>query len=221
MKYLVVVFIIIFYAGANAQTKEKIIINGLDADSSWGKYLPYRMNNLYGAADPSGKVLIRPQWDSLLSFGDGVGRVMLHKKWGLINTKGALLTKIIYDSIDYSSYTSTYSLYKLDKNEYCASNGKIYPLDLVEYRLYDLTATGAGPHYLTMKVTLFSKEDQIGIKITFGNKSKEKHYFYPVMYDDIKLSDVEETESWEPVPSYVLQTKLKGKSGLILINSRY
>ncbi|MFC5530274.1 WG repeat-containing protein [Cohnella yongneupensis] len=54
----------------------------------------------WGYIDKSGAVVIKPQFQDIGSFSDGVAPAMLKDKWGIIDTKGKFVAKPVYWRMD-------------------------------------------------------------------------------------------------------------------------
>lgn len=50
---------------------------------------PIQVGNYWGYSDKNGKIIIKPQFDKVQNFSEGLAAVYKNKKWGYINEKGA------------------------------------------------------------------------------------------------------------------------------------
>ncbi|WP_257929466.1 WG repeat-containing protein [Campylobacter lari] len=60
-----------------------------------------RLNGKYGFIDKNGKFAIKPIFDKVYSFNQGIAKVKLNEKWGLIDKNGNFIVEPIFDDIDY------------------------------------------------------------------------------------------------------------------------
>ncbi len=60
-------------------------------------YIPKRKK--YAYMDANANVIVPPQYDEFLWFGEGFAPVRKGKKWGFINTKMELVIPFLYDEI--------------------------------------------------------------------------------------------------------------------------
>lgn len=61
--------------------------------------ISYRSGDRYGYVDVDGNVVIEAQWDEVTEMKGGVSRVRIGRKWGLIDSSGAKLSRLLYDEI--------------------------------------------------------------------------------------------------------------------------
>jgi hypothetical protein len=61
--------------------------------------IPYMDNHKWGFIDSTQQIVISPIYDFVRLFNDGVAKVKLDGKWGLINEEGKRITEIKYDKL--------------------------------------------------------------------------------------------------------------------------
>lgn len=52
---------------------------------------PFREGKLWGFCTANGHVVVRPQFDSVGSFSEGLARVKVQGKWGFVNASGDMV----------------------------------------------------------------------------------------------------------------------------------
>lgn len=62
-----------------------------------GMYIVQDKNGKWGAFNDKGKLIIKPQFDDMWHFYDGISNFCLNKKWGYINKKGEIVIKPKFD----------------------------------------------------------------------------------------------------------------------------
>ena len=74
-------------------------LRGRDGYSMWEKdlfsdgaenFLPVKVDGRHGFIDRCGTVVIKPKFESIWGFNDGLAPVQINGKWGFINTEGAI-----------------------------------------------------------------------------------------------------------------------------------
>lgn len=79
-------------------------------------YMTVKKGDKYGVVDKNGKVIIKPQYDDLGTFYNGMARVILKDKIGYINLKNNLVIPAEYEVIDdwYNSFALGTAIIKKD-----------------------------------------------------------------------------------------------------------
>lgn len=77
--------------------------------------IPYREGDRWGFCDSNKKVLIKPQWEKVQRFSNGLAAVEYGNKWGYIDTLGTSIIPLEYEyGIDFQN---GYALVVIDSNQ--------------------------------------------------------------------------------------------------------
>ncbi|MFI3286923.1 MAG: WG repeat-containing protein [Rikenellaceae bacterium] len=76
-----------------------IVSNPYASSDMESELISYKCGNRYGYVDVDGNVVIEAQWDEVKEMKGGVSRVRMGRKWGLIDSSGAKLSRLLYDEI--------------------------------------------------------------------------------------------------------------------------
>lgn len=98
----------------------------------------------YGFSDENGKVIIKPQFDMIQSFGEGLAAVRKNKKWGFINEKGVLIIPLEFPSVMCYQYNENGEYFPVHKC--CSSSVFSEGLAPIPYEEYSKVSYG-GNYY--------------------------------------------------------------------------
>ncbi|MET0752347.1 MAG: protein kinase [Pyrinomonadaceae bacterium] len=89
-----------------------------------GKLTAFSSAGRYGYQDAIGKTVIPPKYEEAESFNNGLGRVMLNKKYGYINSRGVEVIPVKFDYVVYN-FDGEYAVLALNgKKVQVDKNGK-------------------------------------------------------------------------------------------------
>ncbi len=87
------------------EEKEKEAANAIDLakieilSPYIGQIAPYRYKNLIGFISKEGKIIIKPKYNDILNFNNGLAPVNENGKWGFVNSSGEEVIKPKYNEI--------------------------------------------------------------------------------------------------------------------------
>ncbi|MBK8603136.1 MAG: WG repeat-containing protein [Saprospiraceae bacterium] len=87
------------------EEKEKEAANAVDLSKIEilspyiGLIAPYRYKNLIGFISKEGKIIVKPKYNDILNFNNGLAPVNENGKWGFVNTSGEEVIKPKYNEI--------------------------------------------------------------------------------------------------------------------------
>jgi hypothetical protein len=132
--------------------------------------IPYLDNGLYGYADISGKVLIKPQFDEVTWFDStGMADVRYGSHWSVINEAGNVL--VPFESSQPVTFKNVYSLSHsgtsfYDKPEDTLRNLRLVQLDSIYFRFLNTSNNRFSSIFSSAGSMRFENE---GIHVTFTN----------------------------------------------------
>lgn len=62
-----------------------------------------KLNGAYGFIDKNGKTIMKPEFDEISSFSEGLARVKVNGEWGFIDKNGKIVIKPKFDAIYYDA----------------------------------------------------------------------------------------------------------------------
>jgi hypothetical protein len=89
---------ILFLSGGSAYDERANSFSKFNPSKS-NFLIPYLDNNKWGFIDSTQQIVIKPDYDFVRLFNDGIAKVKSEGKWGLINEEGKKITEIKYDKI--------------------------------------------------------------------------------------------------------------------------
>ena len=99
------------------------------------KYIQISRNRLWGVADCTGKIIIPPRYDEVLSFQNGHAAVKVDGKYGFVDSNGKTVIKPRYDFV--TKFDDLIAV-SLDKQwRFIDSSGKLLNLDPVDGVIFD------------------------------------------------------------------------------------
>ncbi|WP_262867657.1 WG repeat-containing protein [Campylobacter novaezeelandiae] len=60
-----------------------------------------KLNGAYGFINKNGKIVLKPKFDKIDGFSEGLTRIKLNGKWGIIDKNGKFIIEPKFDDISY------------------------------------------------------------------------------------------------------------------------
>ncbi|UIR56814.1 WG repeat-containing protein [Sphingobacterium sp. SRCM116780] len=168
-----------FLYGAINKKRELIIpleFNRIDDFKEGYAIAQKEQGGQFGVIDKNGKFVIRPKYELLQSFSEGLAAFMKDDKWGFIDIKGNVIVKPIYDEVrDFSEGLAAVSFN--DKYGFIDKKGNV---------VIDLKFNIAHDFLDGMALTSIEVQHEGRIKELYGFIDKKGDWYYQPIFKDAR-----------------------------------